>query len=57
MTKRIVMLSLLAALAGASTACFGLFSRSDDAPATHDPCAGLTGEARAECEARTSGAR
>lgn len=58
MTKRIVMLALLAGLAGASTACFGLFSRSDDAPAaSHDPCAGLIGAARADCEARASDAR
>jgi hypothetical protein len=58
MRKRIVMLSALAVLAGASTACFGLFTKSDDpapAPASSDPCAGLTGQARTDCETRRSG--
>jgi hypothetical protein len=53
MTKRITMLAILAVVAGASTACFGLFSKEDSAPrTTSDPCAGLTGQARADCEAR-----
>jgi len=57
MTKRIVMLGALAVLAGASTACFGLFTKSDPAPApaASDPCAGLTGQARTDCETRSTG--
>ncbi|HEY8515515.1 MAG TPA: hypothetical protein VIS07_08375 [Candidatus Binatia bacterium] len=59
MTKRIAMLATLALFAGASTACFGLFTREDPAPSTSstDPCAGLTGAARADCESRSGSGR
>jgi len=56
MTKRFVMFAILAVVAGASTACFGLFSSKDPAPkTTTDPCAGLTGQARTDCETRAGG--
>jgi hypothetical protein len=48
MVKTLVMLGGLAAFAGASVACFGMFS---DRPA-EESCEGLTGQARADCEQR-----
>jgi len=52
MIKTIVMVVGLAAFTGASVACFGLFS-SDDRPA-RESCEGLSGQAKADCEARSS---
>ena len=49
-TKTVVMLASLAILAGASTACFGLFSGKDDKATVQDPCKGLTGQAKQDCE-------
>jgi hypothetical protein len=48
--KTIVMLASLALVLGAGTACFGLFSKKE--PAATDPCAGLTGQAKADCESK-----
>lgn len=50
MAKTIVMLAAMVVLVGASTACFGVFG--SDKPSTQDPCAGLVGQARSDCEAR-----
>jgi hypothetical protein len=53
MTKTPLMLLGLAAVLGAGTACFGLFSSDDEPrPTITSPCADLDGEARAECERR-----
>jgi hypothetical protein len=53
MTKTPLMLLGLAAVLGAGTACFGLFSNGDDArPTITSPCADLSGAERAECERR-----
>jgi hypothetical protein len=44
----------LAGVLGAGTACFGLFTRDDtrarETTATDDDCAGLSGQARIDCE-------
>lgn len=54
MTKTIVMLLGLAGVFAAGSACMGLFTgRSDRAePSAVEACAGLSGEARTDCEAR-----
>ena len=52
--KNLLMVSALAVLLGLGTACFGLFSESDK-PAKEaeiPECAGLSGQARIDCEAR-----
>ena len=54
MTKTIVMLASLALFAGASTACFGLFSSDSDKKTIQDPCQGLSGQAKADCEKKKS---
>ncbi|HZR82358.1 MAG TPA: hypothetical protein VFD92_14795 [Candidatus Binatia bacterium] len=55
MLKTALMIAGLAALLGASTACFGLFSKDDpDRPAVRSSCAGLTGQAKADCEKRAA---
>jgi hypothetical protein len=53
MIKTIVMLAGLAALTGASVACFGLFS-GGDRPET-ESCEKLSGQARTDCEKGKSG--
>lgn len=53
-TKNLVMLSALAAVLAFGTACFKLFA-GDDEPAQDAEiaaCAGLSGQAKADCEAR-----
>jgi hypothetical protein len=49
------MLAMMAALFGASTACFGLFQDDSKKPASSDPCAGLIGQERIDCESRAAG--
>lgn len=52
--KTLVMLAALATVLGAGTACFRLFGGSD-APAKEaeiEACAGLSGQAKIDCEAR-----
>lgn len=52
--KNLLMLSALAILLGFGTACFGLFSESKK-PAKEaeiPECAGLSGQARIDCEAQ-----
>jgi hypothetical protein len=56
--KNFLMVAGLALLVGASTACFGLFSRDDDGarrPAVQASCEGLTGQAKIDCENRKQG--
>jgi hypothetical protein len=55
MGKRVAMLAMMAALFGASTACFGLFQDDSKRPASSDPCAGLIGQERIDCESRAAG--
>jgi uncharacterized membrane protein len=52
--KSLVMLAALATVLGAGTACFRLFGGSDEAAkdAEIEACAGLSGQARIDCEAR-----
>lgn len=54
MTKTIVMLLGLAGVFAAGTACFGLFSSSSPPPPETTPaaCAGLSGQAKTDCEQR-----
>lgn len=52
MAKTIVMLAMMAALVGATTACFGLF-KGDDKPT--DPCGGLVGQEKVDCEKKARG--
>jgi hypothetical protein len=54
MSKRMTMLLGLAGVFLAGTACFGLFaSREDSAREAEIPeCAGLSGQARVDCEQR-----
>jgi hypothetical protein len=53
MGKTVLMLLALAGVFAAGTACFGLFGRDDPpAGATIAECAGLSGEAKADCERR-----
>ncbi len=40
----------LALVFAAGVACFGLFSSNDADRAPADPCAGLTGQAKVDCE-------
>jgi hypothetical protein len=54
MAKTLVMLTLMAALVGATTACFGLFSGKSDKDATN-PCAGLVAQEKIDCEERARG--
>lgn len=50
-TKDLVMLSGLAIVLAAGTACFGLFTSKDDSAAdTPAACAGLEGQALKDCE-------
>jgi hypothetical protein len=52
--KNLVLLTALAAVLALGTACFGLFA-GDREPATEaesEECAGLSGQARIDCEAR-----
>jgi hypothetical protein len=50
MIKTAVMVVGLAVFTGASVACFGLFSDSRDR-AREESCQGLSGQAKADCEA------
>jgi uncharacterized membrane protein len=52
--KTIVMVAALGGVLAGGTACFGLFSDSKKETSTSDPCAGLSGQARTDCEARPS---
>lgn len=53
MAKTIVMLIGLAGVLAAGTACFGLFSRTPPPAETQvEACAGLSGEAKIDCERR-----
>jgi len=57
MIKTALMVAGLAVFVGASTACFGLFSGGRDAadpPAADEACAGLTGQAKIDCERRNA---
>jgi uncharacterized membrane protein len=52
--KTLLMLAALATVLGAGTACFRLFAGSSE-PAREaeiEECAGLSGQARTDCEAR-----
>jgi hypothetical protein len=53
MIKTIVMLVGLATFTGASVACFGLFSSEKDRAAP-ESCAGLSGQAKTDCEQKAS---
>jgi hypothetical protein len=53
MIKTVVMIVGLAAFTGASVACFGLFSDGRDR-AREGSCEGLSGQAKADCEARSA---
>lgn len=48
--KTLAMLIALGGVLAAGTACFGLFTRSD--PPAAEACAGLSGDALADCERR-----
>ena len=52
--KDLVMITALAIVVGFGTACFGLFGDSSkpDKKAEIPECAGLSGQARIDCEAR-----
>jgi hypothetical protein len=51
--KTVVMLIGLAAAFAAITACFGMFSKSPpDAETQIEACAGLSGQAKIDCEQR-----
>jgi hypothetical protein len=52
--KRGLMLLGLAGVFAAGTACFGLFAPRSERPegAAVEACAGLAGDARADCERR-----
>jgi hypothetical protein len=54
MAKTITMLALMAALLAFSTACFGLFQGKSDSPSSN-PCAGLVGQEKIDCEERERG--
>ena len=51
-TKTLVMLFALAGVFAAGTACFGLFSKDPAAQTTAEECAGLSGQAKVDCEQR-----
>ena len=51
--KTLVMLTGLAAAFAALTACFGMFSSKPPPPETQvEACAGLSGQAKTDCEQR-----
>jgi hypothetical protein len=50
--KNLLMLAGIAAVLGAGTACFGLFSSAKDRPGVSDSCDDLTGQAKVDCERR-----
>jgi hypothetical protein len=52
--KNLLMLLALGGVFAAGTACFGLFFPKNDPPAEarSEECAGMSGEARADCERR-----
>ena len=53
MIKTTVMLLGLAAVFAAGVACFGLFTRTDPSAQTQsEACAGLSGQAKIDCEKR-----
>jgi hypothetical protein len=54
MRKTVLMLTGLAGVFAVGTACSGMFSKADDPapPAAGQACAGLTGQARTDCEQR-----
>jgi len=53
MTKTIVMLAGLAGVLAFGTACFGLFGSSKpQSETTVQACAGLSGQAKIDCEKR-----
>ncbi len=51
-TKTVSMLLGLAGVFAAGTACFGLFTRTEPSESTIEECAGLSGQAKADCERR-----
>jgi hypothetical protein len=53
-TKTLLMVLGLAGAFAAGTACFGLFSSRSDRPegTTVEECAGLSGQAKEDCERR-----
>jgi hypothetical protein len=54
--KTTIMLIGMAAAFAAMTACFGLFSKSPPpAESTVEACAGLSGQAKIDCERRQGG--
>lgn len=54
MAKRVVMLAALGSIFLLGTACFGLFTKSSDSstPSNVEACAGLSGQAKVDCEQR-----
>ena len=55
MAKRVVMLSALGGIFLLGTACFGLFTKKDSsASSTVEACAGLSGQAKVDCEQRNA---
>lgn len=52
-TKNLVMISVLAIVLGLGTACFGLLGDRKPAKEADIPeCAGLSGQAKIDCEAK-----
>ena len=52
-SKNLVMITVLAIVLGLGTACFGLFSSTKPAKEADIPeCAGLSGQAKIDCEAK-----
>jgi hypothetical protein len=54
MVKTITMLALMGLLLALSTGCFGLFQGKSESP-TANPCAGLAGQEKIDCEERARG--
>ena len=53
MIKRVVMLAALGGIFLLGTACFGLFTESSDSSTSSvEACAGLSGQAKVDCEQR-----
>jgi hypothetical protein len=53
--KTVLMLLGLVLFTGASTACFGLFTRDEPrTPAVRESCDGLVGQAKVDCEQRNA---
>lgn len=54
MTKTILMAAALGGVFLLGTACAGLFTKTSDrsAPSAVEACAGLSGQAKADCEQR-----